>query len=68
MRTVLLGICALLLSACSGGSDTDKPSSASNKGRLFGTQQDALDKAKGVNDTLQQADQQRRKQEEQESR
>ena len=68
MRAVLLGICALLLSACSGGSDTDKPSSASKKDRLFGTQQDALDKAKGVNDTLQQADQQRKQQEEQQSR
>ena len=68
MRAVLLGICALLLSACSGGSDTDKPSSTSKKDRLFGTQQDALDKAKGVNDTLQQADQQRKQQEEQQSR
>jgi len=68
VKTALAGICVLLLTACSGGSDTDKPSTASKKERLFGTQQDALDKAKGVNDTLQQADQQRKQQEEQQSR
>lgn len=68
MRTVLLGICALLLTACSGGSDTDKPSPTSKKDRLFNTQREALDKAKGVNDTLQQADQQRKQQEDQQGR
>jgi hypothetical protein len=63
-----VGICVLLLTACSRGSDTDKPPSASKKDRIFGTQQDALDKAKGLNDTLQQVDQQRRQQEDQQSR
>jgi cell division protein FtsN len=68
VRAALVGICALVLTACSGGSDTDKPPSASKKDRLFDTQRDALDKAKGVNDTLQQADQQRKQQEDQQSR
>ena len=68
MRAVLLGIFALILTACSGGSDTDKPTSTSKKDRIFDTQRDALDKAKGVNDTLQQADQQRKQQEDQQSR
>jgi hypothetical protein len=68
VRIALLGLCVLLLIACSGGSDTDKPSPTSKKDRLFDTQRDALDKAKGVNDTLQEADQQRRQQEEQQSR
>ena len=68
MRTALLGICALILCACSGGSDTDKPPPTSKKDRIFDTQRNALDKAKGVNDTLQRADQQRRQDEEQQSR
>jgi hypothetical protein len=67
MRTALLGIC-LLLSACSGGSDTDKPSPTSKKDRIFDTQREALDKAKGVNDTLLRTDQQRKQEEDQQGR
>lgn len=55
---------ALMLNGCGGSSDAAK---ASGKTRLFDTQRDALDKAKRVNETLRQADQARRAQEEQQT-
>lgn len=61
MRTLLITLMtALTLAGCGGGSDAAK---ASGKTRLFDTQRDALEKAKGVNDTLRQADMVRRAQE-----
>ena len=62
MRTLLIAlIAALALTGCGGNSDAAKKSS---KTRLYDTQRDALEKAKGVNDTLRQADFVRRAQEE----
>ncbi len=55
----------LMLGGCGGSSDAAK---ASGKTRLFDTQRDALEKAKGVNDTLRQADTARRAQEEDQAR
>jgi hypothetical protein len=61
MRTLLITlIAALALTGCGGNSDAPK---ASGNSRLYSTQRDALDKAKGVNDTLRQADTVRRAQE-----
>jgi len=61
MRTLLITlVAALALASCSDNSDAPK---ASGKSRLYSTQRDALDKAKGVNDTLRQADMVRRAQE-----
>jgi TolA-binding protein len=57
-------IVALMLSGCGGSSDAAK---ASGKTRLFDTQRDALDKANRVSETLRQADQARRAQEEQQT-
>jgi hypothetical protein len=54
-------IAALALAGCGRSSDAAK---ASGKARLYDTQRGALEKAKGVNDTLRQADQSRRAQEE----
>ena len=68
MKTALLGICALILNACSDGSDTDKSPPTSKNDRIFDTQRDALDRAKGLNDTLQKADQQRKQEVEQQGR
>ena len=64
MRT-LVTILTLCLTAC-GGSGPDQQ--AAKQGRLYGTQRDALEKAKTVNDTLRQADEARRAQEEQQAR
>jgi hypothetical protein len=62
MRTLLITlIAALALTGCGGNSDAAK---TSGKTRLYDTQRDALEKAKGVNDTLRQADLVRRAQEE----
>ena len=62
MRTLLITlIVALALVGCGGNSDASK---ASGKSRLYSTQRDALEKAKGVNDTLRQAEMVRRAQEE----
>ena len=52
-------IAALALSGCSN-SDPEK----TQKSRLFDAQRSALEKARGVNETLQRADQARRAQEE----
>ena len=61
MRTLLITlIAALALTGCGGNSDAPK---ASGNSRLYSTQRDALDKAKGVNDTLRQEDTVRRAQE-----
>ena len=63
MRTLLIAalVLVLALAGCGGNSDAPK---ASGDSRLYSTQRDALDKAKGVNDTLRQADMVRRAQEE----
>ena len=62
MRTLLIILIATLaLAGCGGSSDAAK---TSGKTRLFDTQRDALEKAKGVNETLKQADLARRAQEE----
>lgn len=58
---IALGVALALGSGgCGNSSDAAK---ASGKGRLFDAQQDALEKAKSVNNTLLQADQVRRAQE-----
>ena len=62
MRILVIALmAALVLTGCGGSSEAAK---ASGRTRLFDTQRDALEKAKGVNDTLRQADQARRAQEE----
>jgi hypothetical protein len=62
MRILLIAvIAALTLAGCGRSSDAAR---ASGKARLYDTQRGALEKAKGVNDTLRQADQARRAQEE----
>jgi hypothetical protein len=61
MRTLLIAALALGLAGCGGNSDAPK---AAGDSRLYSTQRDALDKAKGVNDTLRQADMVRHAQEE----
>ena len=55
----------LTIGGCGASSDAAK---ASGKTRLFDSQRDALDKAKGVNDTLLQADAVRRAEEEKQAR
>jgi hypothetical protein len=55
--------CLILLSACDAGSPPKHPSGP--QPRIFDTQRSALDKAKGVQDTLQQAAEQQRRQEDQ---
>jgi hypothetical protein len=58
---IALGVALTLGSAgCGNSSDAAK---ASGKARLFDAQQDALEKAKSVNNTVLQADQVRRAQE-----
>jgi uncharacterized protein YcfL len=59
-KLIIVAIAALALSGCSN-SDPEK---TSEKSRLFDTQRSALEKARGVNETLQRADQARRVQEE----
>jgi hypothetical protein len=62
MRKLLITLSATLaLAGCGGNSDAPKTSGQS---QLYSTQRDALDKAKGVNDTLGRADMVRRAQEE----
>ena len=66
MRTLLITLMTVLaISGCGGSSDAAK---AAGKTRLFETQRGALEKAKGVNDTLRQADTARRAQEEEQAR
>ena len=66
MRILLITLMtALTITGCDGSSDAAK---ASGKTRLFDTQRDALEKAKGVNDTLRQADTARRAEEENQAR
>jgi hypothetical protein len=64
MRTLVV-ILALCLTAC-GGSGPDQQ--AAKQQRLYGTERDALEKAKTVNDTLKQADEARRAHEEEQAR
>ena len=63
MRTLFITLIATLtLAACGGNTE---PAGASGKTtRLLASQRDAIDKAKGVSDTLRQADMVRRAQEE----
>lgn len=62
LRTLLITLIATFaLGGC--GASTDAPNT-SGKTRLLTSQRDALDKAKGVNDTIRQADMVRRAQEE----
>ena len=66
MRTLLITLMtALTIAGCGGSSDAAK---ASGKTRLFDTQRDVLEKAKGVNNTLRQADTAQRAQEEDQAR
>ena len=66
MRILLITLMtALTITGCGGSSDAAK---TSGKTRLFDTQRDALEKAKGVNDTLRQADTARRAEEENQAR
>ena len=59
MRTGrILALAALALAACGSQPEPAAPT------RIFDTQRDALDKAKAVNETVLQADQARRAQEE----
>ena len=55
----------LLLAALAACNNPDQQ--AAKQKRIFDTQRDALEKAKTVNDTVQQADQARRQQEESQS-
>jgi hypothetical protein len=66
MRTacLLLTLSACLLTAC-GEPEHPRQQPAP---RIFGSQRDALDKAKGVQNTLDQANQQRRAEEEAQTR
>lgn len=56
MRILLITL-MMALAGCGANSDAAK---ASSKSKLYSTQRDALEKAKGVNDTLRQADMVRR--------
>jgi hypothetical protein len=63
MRTRLIVLLAGLgLAAC--GPQPQSTSNAASQSRLFDTQRDAMDKAKGVNETVMQGDQALRAQEE----
>ena len=63
MRPALFSaLLALLLSAC------DAPREPAGQARLFDSQRQVLEKAKGVDNTVQQADQQRRAEEDAQSR
>ena len=63
MRTGLVVLLAgLALAAC--GPQPQSASNASTQTRIFDTQRNALDKAKSVNETVQQGDQALRAQEE----
>jgi len=61
VRALMIAVMAAL--ALSGCSNSD-PEKTQEKSRLFDTQRSALEKARGVNETLQRADQVRRAQEE----
>jgi len=56
-RLMIVLIAALAIGGCGRSSDAAK---ASGKARLFDEQRDILEKAKGVNDTLRQAETARR--------
>jgi hypothetical protein len=55
--------CLIVLYACDSGSPSKQ--AGSSQTRIFDTQRNALDKAKAVQDTLHQAAEQQRRQEEQ---
>ena len=63
MRELLVLAAATVALALCGCSNSD-PAKAQEKSRLFDAQRNALEKARGVNETLQRADQARRAQEE----
>ena len=63
MRNLLVMAAAIATLALSGCSNSD-PEKTQEKSRLFDAQRSALEKARGVNETLQRADQARRAQEE----
>jgi hypothetical protein len=58
----IITLAALTLTAC--GAQPEPAANAGAQTRIFDTQRDALDKAKAVNDSVIQADQARRAQEE----
>ena len=62
MRKSLMLVVATAVLALSGCSNSD-PEKTQEKSRLFDAQRSALEKARGVNETLQRADQGRRAQE-----
>lgn len=63
MRTGLMVVLTgLILAGC--GPQPQSASNGSTPTRIFDTQRDALEKAKGVNETVMQGDQARRAQEE----
>lgn len=63
MRELLVLAAAMVSLALCGCSNSD-PEKAQEKSRLFDAQRNALEKARGVSETLQRADQTRRTQEE----
>ena len=66
MRTLLPALLlALTLAAC--GRQSDSASGAAKHDRIYDTQRNVLEQAKTVNDTVQQADQARREQEQRET-
>jgi len=58
----IVALAGLMLAAC--GSQPEPAANAGAQTRIFDTQRDALDKAKAVNESVMQADQARRAQEE----
>ncbi len=63
MRRLLIALGVALTLGSAGCGNSSDAAKASGKARLFDAQQDALEKAKGVNNTVLQADQTRRAQE-----
>ena len=58
----IVALAGLMFAAC--GSPPEPAANTGSQTRIFDTQRDALDKAKAVNETVMQADQARRAQEE----
>jgi hypothetical protein len=67
MRRLLIALSVALTLISAGCGNSSDAAKASGKARLFDTQRDALEKAKGVNNTVLQADQARRAQEDKQS-
>jgi hypothetical protein len=63
MRRLLIALGVALTLGSAGCGNSSDAAKTSGKARLFDAQQDALEKAKGVNNTVLQADQARRAQE-----